>query len=53
MKNTKESEDKKDAVKYVPFDKFPRKKVDSIEKYIRENGCIPLEELLERINRLI
>ena len=49
----KESENKKDTIKHVPFDKVPVRVVDSIEEYARENGYIPLEELLERINRLI
>ena len=40
-------------MQYIPFDKVPVKIVDSIEEYARENGYIPFEEFLERINRLI
>ena len=53
MKSIKESENKKNTVKYVSFEDIPRKKVANVEEYARENGYIPLEELFDRINKLI
>lgn len=50
MKSVKELKDN-NTIKYIPFDDFPRKKVDNIEKYVRENGYISLDKLLERVSK--